>query len=269
MSGPAYGSGVSDRFCAVAQMSVRGLVCVAVFLAAGCAGGVSSGSGSTTVASEPTTSALATTSPTTSTRPSDAVRSPVWPEGSTSAVVAAIPRLQAGLDPWRASPESTVQMFARDVLGWVAPQVEPDHTKVGQGSGVWYRLIGGSRGNSASIEVIPLTDQRRWWAVAYARLAGGDDENFNVSVQVSGNRATVSAAQGWWTNDVASAELRIGHGLGERVLVAKTPPARWLDIELPALPSDSGHLVLIFRSADGQAVALLATSLPKGEFAAS
>ena len=45
--------------------------------------------------------------------------------------------------------------------------------------------------------------------------------------------------------------------------------AAWIDIELPQPPSDTGHLLLIFRSADGEAVAFHATSIPNGEFAAS
>jgi hypothetical protein len=160
-------------------------------------------------------------------------------------------------------------MFAREVLGWTAPQVEPDSTKRTDGSSVWYRVTGGTRRATASVELTPITTERRWWAVAYARLADGGDETFNVSVGVVGNLASVSAARGWWTNDVASAELRIGHGIGERVLVVKTPPARWVDVELPQPTSDTGHLMLIFRSTDGQAVTLLATGLPKGDFAAS
>jgi hypothetical protein len=160
-------------------------------------------------------------------------------------------------------------MFGQEILGWATPRIERDSTKRSDGSSVWYRITGGSRGATASVELVPLTDERRWWAVAYARLADGDDITFNVSVRVAGNLATVGAAEGWWTKDVASAELRIGHGLGERTLVAKAPPARWIDIDLPQPPSDTGHLILIFKSTDGQAIACLATSLPKGDFAAS
>jgi hypothetical protein len=160
-------------------------------------------------------------------------------------------------------------MFARDVLRWSAPLVERDVTKAESRSALWYRVIGGTRGDTATVELIPLTDERRWWAVSYAHLATGDDEKFNISLRVSANSATVRAASGWWTDDVASAELRIGHGLGERTLIVTTPPAAWADVELPQPPSDTGHLVLIFRSADGQAVAFHATSLPKGEVVAS
>jgi hypothetical protein len=212
-------------------------------------------------------SSSSTKVPTTTTRP-NATRSPVWPEGSSAAVSTAIAKLESGQDASRATPEGTAQLFARDVLQWAAPQVQRDPTRASEAT-VWYRVTGGAKAATASVEVMPLSDDRRWWAVAYARLADGDDENFNVSVHVSGNVATVNAAQGWWTDEVASAELRIGHGLGERVLVAKTRPARWNNVELPEPPTDTGHLILIFRSGDGQAVTLLATALPKGDFAAS
>ncbi|MEO8695376.1 MAG: hypothetical protein ABI658_17760 [Acidimicrobiales bacterium] len=206
--------------------------------------------------------------PSTAVRAPNAARSPVWPEGSTSAAAAAIANLQSGQDASRTAPEATAQRFAREVLGWATPQVQRDPTRASDATTVWLRVTGGTKAATASVEVMPLTDDRRLWAVAYARLADGDDENFNVSVRVSGNIATVSAAQGWWTNEVASAELRIGHGLGERVFVATNRPARWNDVALPEPPTDTGHLILIFRSSDGQAVTFLAIALPMGDFVA-
>jgi hypothetical protein len=220
---------------------------------------------------ETTTLGATTTLPastTTTTRPAAKLRTPVWPEGSSSAVAAAIPRLAAGQDTWRASPEATAERFVFTVLKWPTAHVERDSTMSADTS-MWYRVSGGSRGDTATLELIPITEDRRWWAVAYGRLAGGGDELFNVSVSVTGMLASVNTGPGWWTNEVARAELRIGHGLSERTIVATSPPVRWSNIELAGPPIDTGYVTVIFQSADGQAVGFLATGLPAGDFTAS
>lgn len=179
---------------------------------------------------------------------------PVWPPPGTTVTG----HTAEAID--RRDPELLVLAYGGAQLGWDdariagAPDVE--------GTRSTYRLT-----RDAGTPVIAVSVEAgrdgRWWVVG---VRPDDGVEHTAGVRVAGGRASVAYEHDWAGVDVAELHVRYGDDLV--TARADEPPAAWEDVVLPFPHDRPGAVTVILSSREHGVVAVWATGLPPGDFAA-
>ena len=178
----------------------------------------------------------------------------IWPEETPSEAASAVPRLQAGEDPWRTDPEETALAFAREVLGWPDPVVGTVQEQPGGLMSV--EVLRGPDGPSVSVRLARLLEDR-WWSVYNA---WGTVEH-DPSVAVRHGRLELRFDM----EDAASAHVVVEYG--DARYERDTDLGRVL-IDLGHDPTEPGYFLVLLRDARGRVFDVASSPLPAGAFAA-
>ena len=182
----------------------------------------------------------------------------VWPSSDLIDVLST-----AGSDGLT-DPDHAAISFAVDQLGWHGGEVVDKQPSEDGTFGADLTIRETPQGPPLYVTAIPLPGTG-YWAVSYASTFTTTDE-VSLSVEIHEDPTVpdgvTSSFQG-----AASADLRIYYGPDGIELTASQLPATWT-FEVPAHQDIPGALTIRWRDAQGVVVAVHATSLPPGDFAA-
>jgi hypothetical protein len=162
-------------------------------------------------------------------------------------------------------PEQAANAFAGDQLGWHEVNiVDLQPTEDGTGSATI--VINGGTGTPTVTVIAAPVPGTGYWAVNYASSFATTDD-FAVGVSVTLDTAQPDTIHASFAG-AASAELTVRYGNDGIDLSTTVLPALWT-FELGSRPDIPGGLLIRWRDATGQVVAVFGTALPPGDFAAS
>jgi hypothetical protein len=157
-------------------------------------------------------------------------------------------------------PEETALTFVREVLPWpdafVEGRREVDPPPVHAGAAAFeYSIRRDPGGPEIAVRVAQVIGDR-WWAVLAASTPG-----FKGAVEIDGNSAVVSFDR----HGAAVVQGRLGYGAGDLIehIEEATGEATELRFDLRLFDASfPGHLLLVYRDADGNVIGAWAVPLP-------
>jgi hypothetical protein len=185
----------------------------------------------------------------------------IWPSSDLDSVVSI-----AANRPVLTDPGDAAISFATDQLGWSGGTVVDSQPSEDGTNGA--DLIIEETAGSLRVRVLAVpVPGTGYWAVSYASSFTTVGVSVSLSVAITADTTqpdTVASDFG----DGASAQLVVAYGDQRVDLTTDVMPPFW-SFELGPRPDIPGAMIIRWRDTSGKVIAVLATSLPPGDFAAS